>query len=33
MSTQENKALNRRLVEEGFSKANMAVLDELIAED
>ena len=33
MSTQENKALNRRLVEEGFSKANMAVIDELIADD
>jgi len=30
---QENKALNRRLVEEGFSKGNMAVFDELIAED
>ena|SRR5437899_2971856 len=33
MSTEENKALNRRLVEEGFSKGNFAVLDELIADD
>jgi steroid delta-isomerase-like uncharacterized protein len=33
MSTQENKTLNRRLVEEGFSQGNMAVLDELIADD
>jgi steroid delta-isomerase-like uncharacterized protein len=33
MSTEENKALNRRLVEEGFSKGNFDVLDELIAED
>jgi steroid delta-isomerase-like uncharacterized protein len=30
MSTEENKALDRRLVEEGFSKGNIAVLDELI---
>jgi steroid delta-isomerase-like uncharacterized protein len=33
MSADENKALNRRLVEEGFSKGDMAVLDELIAVD
>jgi predicted ester cyclase len=33
MSTEENKVLDRRLAEEGFSKGNMAVLDELIATD
>ena len=33
MSAEQNKALNRRLVEEGFSKGDFAVLDELIAED
>jgi steroid delta-isomerase-like uncharacterized protein len=33
MSAQENKALNRRLIEEGFNKQNMAVIEELIATD
>lgn len=33
MSTLDNKALDRRIVEEGFSKGNIAVLDELIAAD
>lgn len=30
MSTEGNKALDRRLIEEGISKGNMAVLEELI---
>jgi steroid delta-isomerase-like uncharacterized protein len=30
MSTEQNKALDRRLIEEGFSNGNIAVLDELI---
>jgi steroid delta-isomerase-like uncharacterized protein len=33
MSTEENKAIDRRLVEEGFNKGNMAILEEFIAVD
>ena len=33
MSSEEIKHLNRRLVEEGFSSGNLAVIDELIASD
>ncbi len=31
MSTESNKTINRRLVEEGFNKGNLKVLDELVA--
>ncbi|MDR3575778.1 MAG: ester cyclase [Anaerolineaceae bacterium] len=30
MSTEQNKALDRRLVEEGITKGNMAVIEEII---
>jgi steroid delta-isomerase-like uncharacterized protein len=33
MTDQENKARNRRLVEQGFSTGDTAVLDELVAAD
>jgi len=33
MSAESNKALVRRLVEEGQSKGNLAVVDEILAED
>jgi predicted ester cyclase len=33
MSTEQNKAIVRRFVEEGINPANMAVFDELLAED
>jgi steroid delta-isomerase-like uncharacterized protein len=31
MSAEQNKALNRRLVEQGFSTGNLAVIEELVA--
>jgi steroid delta-isomerase-like uncharacterized protein len=31
MTVEENKAIFRRMVEEGFNKGNMAVIDELVA--
>jgi len=31
MSAEDNKAIYRRIVEEGFNKGNMSVLDELVA--
>ena len=31
MSAEDNKAIFRRIVEEGFNKGNMSVLDELVA--
>ena len=33
MSTEENKALIRRWLEEGYNKGNIAVADEIIAAD
>lgn len=33
MSTEENKALARRVIEEGYSKGNLAVIDEIFAAD
>src|SRR6266487_4438820 len=33
MSTEENKALTRRLFEEGINQNNLSVLDELLAPD
>jgi steroid delta-isomerase-like uncharacterized protein len=33
MSTEENKAIDRRLTEEGWNQGNTAVFDELIAAD
>ncbi len=33
MSTEENKALKRRVIEEIWNKGNMAVVDELCAID
>ena len=31
MSVEENKAIFRRIVEEGFNKGNLAIVDELVA--
>ena len=31
MSTEESKALARRFIEEGFSRGNLALADEIIA--
>ncbi|MDE3091868.1 MAG: ester cyclase, partial [Chloroflexota bacterium] len=31
MSTEENKALSRKIVEEGFNKGNLAVVDQTCA--
>jgi len=33
MSTEENKALARRLIEEAWNQGNLAVVDELLAPD
>lgn len=33
MSTEENKAVVRRLIEEGYNQKNLAVFDELYAPD
>ena len=33
MSVEENKAIFRRIVEEGFNKGNLAIVDELVAAD
>ena len=33
MSVEENKAIFRRIVEEGFNKGNLAIVDELVATD
>lgn len=33
MTTEENKAIVRRLLEEGFNACNMAVFDEMLADD
>jgi steroid delta-isomerase-like uncharacterized protein len=33
MSIEENKAIFRRIVEEGFNKGNLAIVDELVATD
>lgn len=33
MTTEANKAIVRRLLEEGFNTGNMAVLDEMLADD
>jgi len=33
MSVKENKAIFRRIVEEGFNKGNLAIVDELVATD
>ena len=33
MSTEENKAIERRVIEEGFNKGNLSVIDELVSKD